>query len=132
LQLEATMKRAKTENEELGKFAAPSFTMPLLPSSPLPSHSTAPPALTLSAPTTTIAIHPTPQPQPTTYSFSPILHANASLHTHHPIVQRFYRQTVQQTLDELLNSTVSSDVSHVVHAYWAHVQDEVPALEEGR
>jgi hypothetical protein len=47
-----------------------------------------------------------------------------------PVIQRFYRQTVQQTLDAVLNSTSSADVSDAVSAYWKHVEREVPVPEQ--
>jgi hypothetical protein len=64
------------------------------------------------------------------YNFLPIRHNSTSVTSMPPVAQRFYRQTVQQTLDALLNSTSSTDVYDAVSAYWEHVEREVPGPEQ--
>jgi hypothetical protein len=47
-------------------------------------------------------------------------------------VQRNYRKTMLTTLTELWHSTESLDFHKLIDAYWAHVQQEVPQIEQER
>lgn len=65
--------------------------------------------------------------EPRTYTFARIQHAGAPMTSAPPIMQRFYRSTAQNTLEELLNSTDSEELKVLIQAYWEHVEKEVPA-----
>ncbi|KAJ4368436.1 hypothetical protein N0V83_006793 [Neocucurbitaria cava] len=65
--------------------------------------------------------------EPRTYTFARIQHAGAPLISAPPIMQRFYRSTAQNTLEELLNSTESEELKSLIQAYWEHVEKEIPA-----
>jgi hypothetical protein len=69
---------------------------------------------------------PSPSPQSATFIFDPLLTSTTPISSLSPDSRAFYRRAVEQTLDALLNATLSTDVSSVISAYWTHVEHEVP------
>jgi hypothetical protein len=43
------------------------------------------------------------------------------------IMQRFYRSIVANTLEEVLNNSMTDEVRELANKYWAPVESEVPA-----
>jgi hypothetical protein len=69
---------------------------------------------------------PSPSPQSATFVFDPLLTGTNPISTLPPSSRAFYRRAVEQTLDALLNATLSTDVSSVISACWTHIEHEVP------
>ncbi|KAH7088728.1 hypothetical protein FB567DRAFT_590847 [Paraphoma chrysanthemicola] len=69
---------------------------------------------------------PHPRAQLRSYTFLPIKHDGSPMRATPPTMRRFYRRTVEHTLEGLLNSTTSPELRDLVHAYWAHVEAQVP------
>jgi hypothetical protein len=77
-------------------------------------------------------VHPQNPPAESSnpYSFPSILHGPTPMHLMPPLIQRAYRNNVQDILSDLWHATDVLDFRRVLDAYAEHVEREVPRLEE--
>jgi hypothetical protein len=83
-------------------------------------------------PETPQASRPSQQASATPTVFSPIRLGREHIQDQPQNVQRFYRQTVHSTPQELHDVTDSQEVKDITRRYWAHVEGEVPEMPESR
>lgn len=64
------------------------------------------------------------------HEFSPVTHAGVPMADAPAIMRRFYRQTVERTLEEVLGVLGEGKETEVLQQYWEHVVGEVPVGDE--
>ncbi|KAF2249322.1 hypothetical protein BU26DRAFT_595094 [Trematosphaeria pertusa] len=64
--------------------------------------------------------------EPRSYNFSSPALNGVPLRDTPAVMQSFFRNTVEEVLENILENTESDETRGVVHAYWKHIGEEVP------
>ncbi|KAF2029655.1 hypothetical protein EK21DRAFT_112696 [Setomelanomma holmii] len=117
---------SEADGQQVAKNRVLTLASPNLEEPQSPSNTENAQTFSLAPATVAADVAPRTQPLPQAQPFLPIRYNNQPMRNVNPIMQRFYRQTDEATLENLLNATTSPELTELIDQYWAHIEAEVP------